>query len=134
MAATPDTLHAPTLGDHGEPCPRCGAPLAVDQRYCLECGARRAEARLAFMEILGAPAETQGGAVPPTSQRPRPPAAGISPGTAALGIGLAVLFLGVGVLVGRGHRLRVVRAAAPDEHAHAEEQDGEADPQGGRAR
>jgi hypothetical protein len=113
MAATPDTLHAPTLGNDGEPCPNCGAPLAADQRYCLQCGARRAEARLAFMEILGTPAETHGAAVPPPPQRLRPPAAGISPGTAAVGIGLAVLFLGVGVLVGRGGSNDTKTVAAP---------------------
>ena len=39
-------FHAPPLGPAGEPCPACAAPLAADQRYCLECGARRGPARL----------------------------------------------------------------------------------------
>lgn len=34
-------------------CPSCSAPMATDQRYCLECGARRPEAR----EPWTAPAE-----------------------------------------------------------------------------
>jgi hypothetical protein len=38
MATTQD-IHAPTLGTRGEPCASCGAPLAGDQRYYLECGA-----------------------------------------------------------------------------------------------
>ena len=29
------------LGEGGEPCATCGAPLAADQRYCLNCGQRR---------------------------------------------------------------------------------------------
>lgn len=43
----------PTMfaGD-GEPCASCGSPLASDQRYCLACGRRRADARLPFLEIL----------------------------------------------------------------------------------
>lgn len=39
-------VHAPTLGEHGEPCARCGAPLAHDQRYCLNCGLRRGDDRI----------------------------------------------------------------------------------------
>ncbi len=39
-------FHAPPLGPAGEPCPTCAAPLAADQRYCLECGTRRGPARL----------------------------------------------------------------------------------------
>ena len=57
MATTQD-IHAPTLGAQGEPCTSCGAPLAGDQRYCLECGARRTQARVPFRDILatgGAP-------------------------------------------------------------------------------
>ena len=37
---------------HGVPCAECGAPLAEDQRYCLNCGQRRADARLPFLEVL----------------------------------------------------------------------------------
>ena len=59
MATTQD-IHAPTLGAQGEPCASCGAPLAGDQRYCLECGARRSQARVAFREILAT------GGAPPT--------------------------------------------------------------------
>jgi SPOR domain len=45
-------LHRPVLGAEGEPCAVCGAPLAADQRYCLNCGARRADARLPFLDLL----------------------------------------------------------------------------------
>jgi hypothetical protein len=40
--STIDTIEQPVLGEHGEPCRECGVPLAADQRYCLNCGARRA--------------------------------------------------------------------------------------------
>jgi len=40
------------LGPGGRPCPQCGTALALDQRYCLACGARTADARLAFAQIL----------------------------------------------------------------------------------
>jgi len=99
MATTRD-IHAPTLGAQGEPCASCGAPLAGDQRYCLECGARRAQARVPFRDILGS------GAAPP----PPPPAGVAAPapespparsGLAFL-VGLLCLLaaLGVGVLIG----------------------------------
>ncbi len=35
-----------------DPCPTCGAAMAADQRYCLSCGNRRAEARLDYLEVL----------------------------------------------------------------------------------
>lgn len=45
------------MNDHA-PCAECGALLALDQRYCLTCGARRPEARLPFVDVL-AGADTQ---------------------------------------------------------------------------
>jgi hypothetical protein len=33
-------------------CPSCGAPLAGDQRYCLNCGTRHPQARLEFLDVL----------------------------------------------------------------------------------
>jgi hypothetical protein len=96
--ATQD-VHAPTLGAQGEPCASCGAPLAADQRYCLECGTRRAEARLAFRDILA------GTAPPPGAAPPSPPAPADPPparaGLAFLaGLLCLLVALGVGVLIG----------------------------------
>ena len=98
MATTQD-IHAPTLGAQGEPCASCGAPLAGDQRYCLECGARRAQARVAFRDIL-AP-----GGAPPTPPAGLPAAAPDGPpprsGLAFLaGLLCLLAALGVGVLIG----------------------------------
>jgi len=98
MATTQD-IHAPTLGTQGEPCASCGAPLAADQRYCLECGARRAQARVAFRDILG-----PGGAPPPPPAGVRPAAPEDPPARSGLAflVGLLCLLaaLGVGVLIG----------------------------------
>ncbi|HWH92870.1 MAG TPA: hypothetical protein VNT03_03330, partial [Baekduia sp.] len=38
-------------------CGQCGAPLAGDQRYCLECGARRGAPRVDPLGALGFPAD-----------------------------------------------------------------------------
>jgi hypothetical protein len=96
MATTQD-IHAPTLGAQGEPCASCGAPLAGDQRYCLECGARRAQARIAFREILASegPPPRAPLAVAATGDR--------TPSGVAFLVGLVCLLLalGVGVLIGR---------------------------------
>jgi hypothetical protein len=100
--ATQD-VHAPTLGAQGEPCASCGAPLAADQRYCLECGTRRAEARLAFRDILAgqAPTSTRPPAAPPSAPAPSDP----PPARAGLaflaGLLCLLVALGVGVLIGR---------------------------------
>ena len=34
-----------TSGARDERCAECGAPMASDQRYCVECGERRGEQR-----------------------------------------------------------------------------------------
>ena len=97
--ATQD-IHAPTLGAQGEPCASCGAPLAADQRYCLECGTRRAEARLAFRDILTGPAPPPGAAPPgaPAPADPPPARAGLA---FLAGLLCLLVALGVGVLIGR---------------------------------
>jgi hypothetical protein len=97
--ATQD-VHAPTLGAQGEPCATCGAPLAADQRYCLECGARRAQARLAFRDILAGQAPPPGTAPPgaPVPSDPPPARAGLA---FLAGLLCLLVALGVGVLIGR---------------------------------
>jgi hypothetical protein len=90
------------LGDENERCLNCGAGLALDQRYCLNCGERRAEARVPFMEILGSERTTRTReerdlvAAPPAAvgtQLPTPVAIGI-------GVGVVILLLGFGTVLG----------------------------------
>jgi hypothetical protein len=98
MTTTQD-IHAPTLGAQGEPCTSCGAPLAGDQRYCLECGARRTQARVAFRDILatgGAPPTGPGVVAAPVPDGP-PARSGLA---FLAGLLCLLLALGVGVLIG----------------------------------
>jgi hypothetical protein len=111
MATTQD-IHAPTLGAQGEPCAQCGAPLAGDQRYCLECGARRADARIPFRDILA-----RQGSGPPRAPvvgsyaEERKPPSGM---TFLVGLVCLLLALGVGVLIGRsGSDTPTAAAPAP---------------------
>lgn len=87
----------------GDQCANCGAPLAVDQRYCLQCGQRRGDPRLPFMDAVVLMDAVQRSQHPPP---PLPPAkksrGGISPNAALItGIGVLLLALGLGVLIGR---------------------------------
>lgn len=96
-------VNRPVLGEPGAPCRTCGAPLAADQRYCLQCGTRRAEARLPFLDILARQAPAA--AAPPATTTARH-----GPGTwlgrlstnaaAVAGVACLLLALGVGVLIG----------------------------------
>lgn len=98
---------APTLvGPSGDACPKCGANMAGDQRYCIDCGERRGDPRLPFMDgrTAAEPAEL----VPTATAYPvagyPPPAAPKtrwSSGMALLAtIATLLLAMGVGVLIG----------------------------------
>jgi hypothetical protein len=91
-----------------EPCPQCGALLAADQRYCLNCGRRRGAPRIDFTRYFNTrqPAAGQNGQVaaaadsaPPPEQKPQ---RDFAPLAAAAGIAVLGLMLLVGVLIGRG--------------------------------
>ncbi|HMJ73401.1 MAG TPA: hypothetical protein VK471_08585 [Solirubrobacterales bacterium] len=88
--------------------------MAADQRYCLECGQRRGDPRLPFMDAV-----VLMDAVKQPRQTPLPPPkrkrTGISPNAALIaGVGTLLLALGIGVLIGRsGHQEVAQTAAAP---------------------
>ena len=99
---TPDTRRAPSSAER---CTGCGNPLALDQRYCLNCGKRRGGPRVDFDKDRGGeppqdpPAVTyQPPAQPPEDNRP---VREVPPLMAALGLaGFAVILI-LGVLIGR---------------------------------
>jgi len=104
----------------GDACPNCGEPMAADQRYCLNCGHRRGDPRLpfmdavTFMESMSAP----GGAGTPPPPPPSTPSGSNNRwnANAALiaGVATLVLAIGVGFLIGRsGHENGSQAAATP---------------------
>ena len=102
----PDLQTAPALGRQGEPCAGCGAPLAADQRYCLNCGQRRGGPRVEYADLL-APEPSPPPAAPEPAvpePAPEPPRRGAdhSPLAAVGAIALLGVMLLVGVLIGRG--------------------------------
>jgi hypothetical protein len=113
IASTPPPVGAP------ETCRRCGAPLAEDQRYCLECGERRIPISSV---LLGGPPTVSDA---PASQPPSPPSLPSPPGgaradegnrgnavTVIAGVGVLLLAMGVGVLIGRSGGSKSSGAAA----------------------
>ena len=73
--------------------------MAVDQRYCLNCGNRRGPPRVAVAEQAGErPAEAAAPAEPAGDGRPND----VSPLGAVLGVALLGGMLLIGVLIGRG--------------------------------
>ena len=97
-------------------CSGCGHPMAMDQRYCLDCGQRRGGPRVEFDEYLGPRAGAEqpglpaGGPPPPPvtpaysmgGQDPDPrPVREVTPLMAAAGLMAFALILLFGVLLGK---------------------------------
>jgi hypothetical protein len=91
---------APIASTSATHCANCGAPLAADQRYCVECGERHGDPRLPVMsgrQDLSAPA-----LAPPPPRKGASRLARASANTALIaGVGTLLVALGVGVLIGR---------------------------------
>jgi hypothetical protein len=103
------TTQMPAVAPEG--CPSCGAQLADDQRYCLNCGTRRGDARVPFMEILGGRPPASAAGAPPRTATPSGPSQRNL--TIVASIGCLLLALGVGVLIGHGGRDKTPSSAAP---------------------
>jgi hypothetical protein len=109
-------------------CAACGAPLAEDQRYCLQCGERATPISSVLAgppPALGAGAHANGpGSSPPALVPPgaAPPSVAVVPGgeapgrgnavTVIAGVGVLLLAMGIGVLIGRSGGAKP-SAAAP---------------------
>jgi hypothetical protein len=101
----------PSRVGSAEPCAGCGAALASDQRYCLECGERRAPISSVLLGGTEPASSPQSGHA---STPPTPPGPLLEPGqssaggaprgntvTVIAGVGVLLLAMGVGVLIGR---------------------------------
>jgi hypothetical protein len=94
-------------------CPTCGAALADDQRYCLNCGQRQGGPRVDFRQHLEAKDAVANPPTPPTGVAgapggvpseppPQKPQRDYAPLAAAGGIAVLGIMLLIGVLIGRG--------------------------------
>lgn len=110
----PDAAPAvtPSMAAFGsnESCPNCSARMAADQRYCLNCGQRRGEPRLPFMDAvafmgsMSAPGAGPGAPPPPPSGEDRRSSRMNANAALIAGVATLVLAIGVGFLIGRsGH-------------------------------
>jgi hypothetical protein len=100
-------------GDH---CPGCNAAMAADQRYCLECGQRRGDPRLPFMDavvFMDAVKRPDPGEAspPPPPGEPRPRWSANA--SLIAGIATLILAIGVGVLIGQSGNGGTTSAANP---------------------
>jgi hypothetical protein len=103
------TMVHPETGTRGVTrCIGCGAELASDQRYCLECGKPKSDPRVDYASYLPAPAGAQDGeppADPPPDVAATPadnrPQREVTPLMAATGLASLVILLLLGVLIGR---------------------------------
>jgi hypothetical protein len=89
-------LDPEVLGPEGETCTQCGTKLAVDQRYCLNCGTPRAQPRLDYEQALS-PGAAGSSANPAQDQR----AAQWTPLAAVVAIAILGGMLLLGVLIGQ---------------------------------
>jgi hypothetical protein len=125
LSTEPIARAAPHAEIPGDACTSCGAPLASDQRYCLQCGERRAslaafpggqaDRRNAQADGTDAPSPASPPSAPPGWRSPGAPSddetAARNGGLLLLaGIGLLLLAMGIGVLIGRSG---AKQAAAP---------------------
>src|SRR4051794_38289763 len=116
MARTKDTetgtVELPILGEEGDACESCGSVLATDQRYCLNCGARRSGPRTDYETRLaanGASAAAMNGAGLARAPAMREWSPITVVGTVAV---LGVMLL-LGVLIGKDDSKTTQVAAAP---------------------
>lgn len=95
-------------------CRSCGAALAEDQRYCLNCGSRQGDPRIDFREYERPPAPE--GVVPAPAPAPvadEKPQRDYTPLAAVGGIAVLGIMLLIGVLIGKGEGGGTAATPAP---------------------
>lgn len=92
-----------------ERCAVCGAAMAADQRYCVECGERRGAPRVTLLE---GPARRTREQSPPSMPAPRQ-RGGLVNSTLIAIIGMLLLAMGIGVLIGRSNNNANIKSSPP---------------------
>ena len=131
VSQSPDAGPAPAPATA---CAACAAPLAEDQRYCLQCGERATAIGSALLvgpsppgppgagpQVNGSRATLPASPGPAGAMPPFPlgePVGGEAPGsgsavTVIAGVGVLLLAMGVGVLIGRSGGAKQSAASAP---------------------
>lgn len=94
------------MSETSEACRSCGAALAEDQRYCLNCGERHGGPRVEFRQHLEAREERKPAASPADAGESAGDGKGrqrdYAPLAAVAGIAVLGVMLLIGVLIGRG--------------------------------
>ncbi len=96
-SATSTAVHPLLRARPSHGCAACGASMAADQRYCVECGERRGAPRVSLLEgPAQRPRESASQSLPPPRRR-------IAPVNSTLIsiVGTLLLAMGIGVLIGR---------------------------------
>jgi hypothetical protein len=96
----------------GERCVNCQAPLASDQRYCVNCGERRGRARFSSESAALPTAPMAAASAVPDHQPSRGRRGWNSSATLLVGILTLLVALGVGVLIGHQGRTNSSAPAA----------------------
>ncbi len=115
-SASAAPVRTSVVASHGDQCPNCNATMAADQRYCLECGHRRGDPRLPFMDaVVFMDAVKRPN---PSEASPPPPPGESKPRWSAnasliAGIATLILAIGVGVLIGQSGNSGTTSAASP---------------------
>jgi hypothetical protein len=99
----------PSLGEAAEKCAECGQPLARDQRYCLNCGARRSGPRVGFEHLFATEEAASPNGAPASADAGRQ----WSPLAAAAVLALLGIMLLVGILIGKDANDEEQQATAP---------------------
>lgn len=92
-------------------CRSCRAPLAEDQRYCLNCGERQGEPRIDFRQYETPTPQPQ--EAPPSPPSEEKPSRDYTPLAAVGGIAVLGVMLLIGVLIGKGDSGGLAPAPAP---------------------